>query len=1039
MEDRLTIWKNAKLPESQNYEFLRREGLKYIEELSSDLWTDYNTHDPGITILEALCYAITELGYRTSFDIKDILSDENGKIDAGQIFFKASEIFNNTPYSVEDYRKILIDLDGVRNAWLLPFRNADCELINEPNQEVPIYANCKKDALVYDVTEHPVKLHGLYKVILELDIDDELGDLNNGNIIYRILKPDHSEIPVQINLPGFYEADGLYNYSGTQPKNSAPVVTYSEKQRKWNISFSTGPATRQKDFSKTAVLQSGRISKEDIELVRKKLQSADTLSEILNAYRNKLDKIGSIISEAKNLLHKNRNLCEDFIGFETVCKSNIAFCADIAVETSLNIEELYAKIIMEVENYLCPDIKFYSLKEMQQDKIPTDIIFEGPVLTHGFIKTEELKRSKMREKVYSSDIINFIMDIPGVISVKDVALTQYNSEGFLIDDTGEIIDPEKNDNGQISKRWCVQIKPGCIPAFNLSKSKVFFYKGKLPFIAQDSLTRSALNYLRGREERNKLGSSNGELELPLGEFHALSDYRPLQFEFPLTYGIGDYGLPLNASAERRAQAKQLKSYLQFYDQLLANFFSQLNNARQLFSTAEIGKQTYFTQYIEELKSTGEVDAEKEMYSDEIKLKSVLSSYPDDTTLTEAFETLVERKEIFYERRNRFIDHLMSRFAHSFNDFTLMLFEYKSADKYKEASMEELIEKKLSFLNNFPELSGQRSRAHNYIDSANIWNSNNVSGYEKRISTMAGLENSIRRFMFCFNKIEILEETFDENNKAVKKYYFEMRDETDRLLLQSTKRFDKHSDLELIISQLPESGEVKKRYKFDETAEGVVSYRLENEKGEVIAIGGSEFNSKEEAETTVEQIIALILSGCQNDDEGMHLVEHILLRPRFTPLESKRRSKEKSYQLYEVCLNKDCDFCGEEDPYSFRISLVLPYWKTHFKNLGFRSFFETMARTEAPAHCMVKICWIDNTHMQRFEIAYKEWLIALGDYEADLIKDEDKKKTLMETNNNLIEIMQKLHSEYPPAVLHDCGTGDTDPVLLGTTVLGTYKN
>ncbi len=42
-----------------DYDTLRREGIKHIERPGSTFWTDYNTHDPGITILEQLCYAIT--------------------------------------------------------------------------------------------------------------------------------------------------------------------------------------------------------------------------------------------------------------------------------------------------------------------------------------------------------------------------------------------------------------------------------------------------------------------------------------------------------------------------------------------------------------------------------------------------------------------------------------------------------------------------------------------------------------------------------------------------------------------------------------------------------------------------------------------------------------------------------------------------------------------------------------------------------------------------------------------------------------------
>jgi hypothetical protein len=53
--------------------------------------------------------------------------------------------------------------------------------------------------------------------------------------------------------------------------------------------------------------------------------------------------------------------------------------------------------------------------------------------------------------------------------------------------------------------------------------------------------------------------------------------------FPLTYGIGAAGLPQSAAPARRALAKQLKAYLMFYDQLLANQFAQLANVGKLFS------------------------------------------------------------------------------------------------------------------------------------------------------------------------------------------------------------------------------------------------------------------------------------------------------------------------------------------------------------------------------------------------------------------------------------------------------------------------
>jgi hypothetical protein len=36
---------------------LRQEALALIPRLAGENWTDHNSHDPGITILEQVCYA----------------------------------------------------------------------------------------------------------------------------------------------------------------------------------------------------------------------------------------------------------------------------------------------------------------------------------------------------------------------------------------------------------------------------------------------------------------------------------------------------------------------------------------------------------------------------------------------------------------------------------------------------------------------------------------------------------------------------------------------------------------------------------------------------------------------------------------------------------------------------------------------------------------------------------------------------------------------------------------------------------------------
>lgn len=113
MSQSLTIPKNPVYPPSMDWALLRREGIKHIERLGSAIWTDFNAHDPGITMLEVLCYALTDLGYRSNFAAADLFS-----VGEGQHFFTAQYVLPNDPVTALDLRRVLIDIPGVRNAWV---------------------------------------------------------------------------------------------------------------------------------------------------------------------------------------------------------------------------------------------------------------------------------------------------------------------------------------------------------------------------------------------------------------------------------------------------------------------------------------------------------------------------------------------------------------------------------------------------------------------------------------------------------------------------------------------------------------------------------------------------------------------------------------------------------------------------------------------------------------------------------------------------------------------------------------------------------
>ncbi|MCD6063682.1 MAG: hypothetical protein K0R82_1593, partial [Flavipsychrobacter sp.] len=150
----------------QDYELLRQTGIEYLQKLSGKIWTDYNVHDPGVTMLELLCYALTDLGYRTSFNIADLLTD-SGKAAPSKTgsFFSAKKILTSHPVTIADYRKLLIDqVPGLRNVWFLTNDNEYAK--------PPVYYDLKKGELT--VTQpltafEKLKLKGLYTIKLEME------------------------------------------------------------------------------------------------------------------------------------------------------------------------------------------------------------------------------------------------------------------------------------------------------------------------------------------------------------------------------------------------------------------------------------------------------------------------------------------------------------------------------------------------------------------------------------------------------------------------------------------------------------------------------------------------------------------------------------------------------------------------------------------------------------------------------------------------------------------------------------------------------
>ncbi len=749
MAESLTISRQPQAIPSMNYPFLREKGINRLQELSGNVWNDFNIHDPGVTLLEALAYAITDLGYRSSYKIQDILAnDPNSSADIRN-FFSAYQILTNRALTPDDYRKLLIDVQvtdpvtgakaGVKNAWLMKALES----------EIPFYVHGTKNKLDYSPdplvppVQQPVRLKGLYNVLLEFDENDRFGDMNE-NFLTGEMKigapsalfpltctasPDagmlYKDVVITVGFPHWDDArvvnwndpDDIRSYIDKRVTlefvglPDSYIIDYAVDPGDGSVILGGGVDT---DYDGTVDAPFNPIT--SLACLQDQVNDFifNTTNGLIAEYQKKVNLIFRLLGEVRRTLMASRNLCEDFLRLSAVKVEEIAMCGDIELENGSDIETVMADIFHRIGEFLSPTVYFHTIEEMVAKGRSTEEIFEGPRLRHGFIDDEELKKSGFRESIHVSDLYQIIMDVPGVIAVKNLQIANF---------------PEQTTENipTVSVKWCLGLAfaKNFVPRLSVERSSITFFKGLLPFQAKPDEVLERLATLRALDPPQRLENPVLDLPIPEGEFRDIDDYVSVQEEFPLVYGIGSEGLPNNATDLRKSQAHQLKGFLMFFDQLLGDYLSQLSHIKDLFSLNDaldndgnfVIDRTYFTRSLLNI-----VPDAADLY--------VNSATVHDANLLK----IAESEEIFEDRRNRFLDHLLARFAESFADYALLAYKLDGPK-----APEELIEDKLDFLNAYPELSYHRAGGFDYEDTCEIWSIDNVSGVEKRVSLLTGID------------------------------------------------------------------------------------------------------------------------------------------------------------------------------------------------------------------------------------------------------------------------------------------------------------
>jgi hypothetical protein len=185
-------------PDGLDFASLRKEAIGLSQSLSGKIWTDYNLHDPGVTILEQLCFGMTELAYQAGISTANYLADQHGVIDFNQYaLFKPHEIFPNRAVTPQDYCKLLID--AVPEIDEIHLQHA-----NEAGQPKGLYNIWIK--LLEPLTGQPFNIEQRQKIVQEV----RRLFLQNRN-----LGEDINQVDIETSVPCFLK--GVIETSGRRP------------------------------------------------------------------------------------------------------------------------------------------------------------------------------------------------------------------------------------------------------------------------------------------------------------------------------------------------------------------------------------------------------------------------------------------------------------------------------------------------------------------------------------------------------------------------------------------------------------------------------------------------------------------------------------------------------------------------------------------------------------------------------------------------------------------------------------------------------
>ncbi|WP_020598760.1 hypothetical protein [Spirosoma panaciterrae] len=742
-----------------NFAELRQIGLKHIQDLSGKIWTDHNTHDPGITTLEVLIYALMDLGYRARLPIEDLLTQQTATEPSSRDdnFFTPAEILTVNPLTITDYRKLLMELPGIRNAWL------------EMNRE-PISLN---DCLLVDKDKQTVVLNGLYRIILEKEPDNAPDDNTLTHSVLRrmaqyrnlgedvqpgsitLLKPTEITVTIELEVEKSANLDEVYArlveelkayFSPTVPYYTLSALLEQKLPQKAPVpieeAFAGRPyTTESKGFIDTRELEKLKRRREihvsDLYTVAQGVKGVVSVREleasdggntdpwVIKLSEEKVAKLAALTVQFYKEGIKQAFQIPDIDGKKKKGEALLTGDAlDYAVPTG--------QFRQDLGDYYSIQNDFPSVYGIGNEELPASV---------GVIRQVQANQLKGYLFFYDQLLAGYLSQLTQLrelFSLRPDSQRQLNQQHVLF---GKPIDAVPH--------WQELIRFQTNQPLNRGIGTPFVW----PIRKTNELTTALQNQDWLRQQLFwKQASAN-----------LLVYSRTLHRDFAVQQVQNDL--------------RQGRFRIDYYEDKSGWFF--IMTPESLNGLVLISTQTYPTYQ----KARSDAEA-VDVFGSQPQNSRSINHYDQNTYTFELLynpvdyvaylQDLLENETRYLTRRSAFLDHLLARFAESFTDFSLLAYQQVAQ------SQKQVNETKGLFLSQYDELSRNRGKAYNYLRG--FWNTNNRSGLEKRVLTQAGVPNLMAHSLGHFEVVQ-----------RPDAYTIELQDDQGKNILKSPDPYETEND------------------------------------------------------------------------------------------------------------------------------------------------------------------------------------------------------------------------------------------------------